>query len=143
MSRYTHPLARFGFRIRARGAHDLAGRDSPRFCKRFPNGIQGSVDAVRTNLAGRKNSVAPRSTPAERGTSCRDEQPRHPSHTLSFLRHGQIYQSDVLMLQDGGEAFWPRPSSIVSMSLQSAIPWGGALQHCPPPLHQPASFSYS
>ena len=51
----------------------------------------------------------PRSRPAERGTGCSNEQPRHPSHTLSFLRHGQIYQSDVLMLQDGDQAFWPCP----------------------------------
>ncbi len=44
---------------------------------------------------------------------------------MSFLRHGQIYQSDVL-------AF-----TIVLMSLQPAIPWRFALLHCPPPLHQP------
>ncbi len=60
-------------------------------------------------LAGRKNSVAARSTSAERGTIWGSEKLRHAIHTLSFLRHGQIYQSDVLMLQGGGEAFWPRP----------------------------------
>jgi len=31
---------------------------------------------------------------------------------------------------------------IVMMSLQPAIPWQVALQHCPPPLHRPVSMLY-
>jgi len=33
-----------------------------------------------------------------------------------------------------------RPSLIVSMSFQLAIPWRVALQQSPPPLHQPAGI---
>jgi hypothetical protein len=55
-------------------------------------------------LAGRKNSVT-RFNPAVGGTNWSSEQPWQPTHHLSFLRHGQIYQSDVLMLQEWGEAF--------------------------------------
>src|SRR6202040_2543293 len=77
------PSGRLGF-LAVRGAQKDAlffGRDSPRFYKRFQNGIlhgQGSVDAVWIDLAGHKNSVAPRSTPAERGTSWSNEQPQPP-----------------------------------------------------------------
>jgi len=34
----------------------------------------------------------------------------------------------------------PTPHLIIPMSFQLAIPWRVALQHCPPPLHQPESI---
>src|SRR5947199_10534251 len=34
----------------------------------------------------------------------------------------------------------PTPQLIIWMSFQLAIPWRVALQHCPPPLHQPVTI---
>ena len=53
---------------------------------------------------------------------------------MSFLRHKEIYQSDETQL---GASLADAPSLIVLMSFQLAIPQRVALQHCPPPLHQP------
>ena len=50
---------------------------------------------------------------------------------MSFLGHGQIYQSDGLA--NRGQRS-PAAPAIVSMSLRPAIPWRGALQQSPPPL---------
>jgi hypothetical protein len=61
---------------------------------------------------------------------------------MSFLRHRQIYQSDVFSVRAQGEdlcGFAPR-RLIVLMSLRPAIPWRVALLHCPPPLHRPESI---
>jgi hypothetical protein len=61
---------------------------------------------------------------------------------MSFLRHGQIYQSDGFLVCAQGEAscgFAPK-RPIVLMSLRPAIPWRVALLHCPPPLHRPESI---
>ena len=59
---------------------------------------------------------------------------------MSFLRHKQIYQSDVL-LKSRGEAFsCSAPSLIVLMSLRPVIPWRVGLHQSPPPLHQPVSI---
>jgi hypothetical protein len=61
---------------------------------------------------------------------------------MSFLRHGQIYQSDVLLVRAPGEASCDSAPKclIVLMSLRPAIPWRVALLHCPPPLHRPESI---
>ena len=62
---------------------------------------------------------------------------------MSFLRHEQIYQSDVFCSGGRGEAddgF--APSLIVLMSLRPDIPWRVALQQSPPPLHRPESMLY-
>ena len=78
---------------------------------------------------------------------------------MSFLRHDEIYQSDVGMKtilslapraasrwsarrQDKGRGFNTAPFPSSAMSLGSAIPWRVALQHCPPPLHRPESMLY-
>ena len=59
---------------------------------------------------------------------------------MSFLRHKQIYQSDV-SLKSQGEAFsCSAPSLIVLMSLQPAVPWRVGLHQSLPPLHQPVSI---
>lgn len=61
---------------------------------------------------------------------------------MSFLRHRQIYQSDVFSVRAQGEdlcGFAPR-RLIVLMSLRPDIPWRVALLHCPPPLHRPESI---
>ncbi len=59
--------------------------------------------------------------------------------TMSFFRHGEIYQSDV-----GGNSSGERPKSrprlIVPMSLQLVIPRRVALQQSSPPLHQPRAI---
>jgi len=57
---------------------------------------------------------------------------------MSFLRHEQIYQSDVFFVcARRGEAVSRfAPTLIVLMSLLPVIPWRVALQHCPPPLHR-------
>src|SRR5579864_8680353 len=55
---------------------------------------------------------------------------------MSFLRHREIYPSD------GGLTLSAKPPLIVWMSFRLAIPRRVALQHCPPPLHQPATFCY-
>ena len=78
---------------------------------------------------------------------------------MSFLRHNEIYRSDVvikILLRLGlchasrwsapsqekgrGSNLAPFPSS--AMSLGPAIPWRVALQHCPPPLYRPESMVY-
>jgi hypothetical protein len=60
---------------------------------------------------------------------------------MSFLRHQQIYQSDVLFSFAEGEAVnGSALGIIVSMSLRPAIPWRVALLHCSPPLHQPKAM---
>ena len=57
---------------------------------------------------------------------------------MSFLRHGQIYQSDGFLVRAQGEAcygFAPE-RLIVLMSLRPAIPWRGCGRdghRCPPP----------
>jgi hypothetical protein len=57
---------------------------------------------------------------------------------MSFLRHKQIYQSDVFDRRtQGGVVSGFAPGTIVSMSLQPAIPWRVALLQGPPPLYQP------
>ena len=78
---------------------------------------------------------------------------------MSFLRHDEIYRSDVggkniLSLepsaasrwsapsQDKGRGFDPAPFPSSAMSLGSAIPWRVALQQSPPPLHRPESILY-
>jgi len=78
---------------------------------------------------------------------------------MSFLRHDEIYRSDggmktILSLEPGAASRWsapshdkgrgldPAPFPSSAMSLGSAIPWRGALQHCPPPLHRPESMVY-
>jgi len=60
---------------------------------------------------------------------------------MSFLRHGQIYQPMSLPKEWRQSVFGSASTPIGSMSLQLAIPWQVALQHCLPPLHQPAPFS--
>lgn len=76
---------------------------------------------------------------------------------MSFLRHGEIYRSDVGIKtilsseasaasrwsapgEDKGRGFEPAPLPSSAMSLGSAIPWRGALQQSPPPLHRPESM---
>ena len=60
--------------------------------------------------------------------------------TFEFWRHGQIFQSDVaLKIRSKAFAGFAR-RFIVLMSLQPAIPWLGALQHCSPPLHRLATI---
>ena len=52
---------------------------------------------------------------------------------MSFLRHGQSYQSDEGQNRD--RRFAPVPA-IVSMSLRPAIPWRVGLHQSPPPLRR-------
>ena len=52
---------------------------------------------------------------------------------MSFLRHGQIYQSDGLA--NRGQRS-PAAPAIVSMSLRPAIPWRVGLHQSPPPLRR-------
>src|SRR5271165_1137803 len=56
---------------------------------------------------------------------------------MSFLRHEEIYRSDV-GLGKAGSGNWCRRSqcSSASMSFQSAIPWQVALRQSLPPLHR-------
>jgi hypothetical protein len=78
---------------------------------------------------------------------------------MSFLRHHEIYRSDVALKtildaetsaasrwsarsQDKGRGFDPAPFPSSAMSLGSAIPWRVALQQSPPPLHRPESMLY-
>jgi len=58
---------------------------------------------------------------------------------MSFLRHEEIYQSDVMVLGSGGAGRPFAPHLIVSMSFRLAIPWTVALQQSRPPLRQPGS----
>ena len=51
---------------------------------------------------------------------------------MSFFRHAEIYRSDGE--REPTEAGSP---TIVSMSLQLAIPWRVGLHQSPPPLRQP------
>ena len=62
---------------------------------------------------------------------------------MSFLRHEEIYQSDVMVLGlDGaGRLYCCAPHLIVSMSFRLAIPWTVALQQSRPPLRQPGPVS--
>jgi hypothetical protein len=51
---------------------------------------------------------------------------------MSFLRHGQICQSDVLSFSSPKRGrFRLRPGPIVLISLRPAIPWQVALEHLP------------
>lgn len=76
---------------------------------------------------------------------------------MSFLRHDEIYRSDVETKTIGrlrpsaasrwsaqgrrqGRGFDPAPLPSSAMSLGSAIPWRVALQQSPPPLHRPESM---
>jgi hypothetical protein len=76
---------------------------------------------------------------------------------MSFLRHDEIYRSDVGMKtilsleasaasrwsasnHDKGRGLDPAPLPSSAMSLGSAIPWRVALQQSPPPLHRPESM---
>lgn len=78
---------------------------------------------------------------------------------MSFLRHHEIYRSDVGIKtilglgpctasrwpapsHEKGRGFNPAPFPSSAMSLGSAIPWQVALQQCPPPLHRPESMLY-
>jgi hypothetical protein len=62
---------------------------------------------------------------------------------MSFLRHEEIYQSDVMVLGlDGaGRLYCCAPHLIVSMSFRLVIPWTVALQQSRPPLRQPGPVS--
>ena len=79
---------------------------------------------------------------------------------MSFLRHGEIYRSDVgmktiLRLEPSAASRWsapshdkgrgldPAPLPSSAMSLGSAIPWRVALQQSPPPLHRPESMVHA
>jgi len=59
---------------------------------------------------------------------------------MSFLRHGQIYQSDVVFKTRAEAVSGFAPGLIVLMSLRPAIPWRVGLHQSPPPLHQPVSI---
>ena len=78
---------------------------------------------------------------------------------MSFLRHDEIYRSDVggktipslkpsaasrwsAPSQDKRRGFDPAPLPSSAMSLGSAIPWQVALQQSPPPLHRPEYMLY-
>ena len=52
---------------------------------------------------------------------------------MSFLRHGQIYQSDGFANRGQRSSAAP---AIVSMSLRPAIPWQVDLHKSPPPLRR-------
>src|SRR2546427_6203642 len=62
---------------------------------------------------------------------------------MSFLRHEEIYRSDVGVLCWGGAGrpYGCAPHLIVSMSFRLAIPWKVALQQSRPPLRQPGPVS--
>ena len=57
---------------------------------------------------------------------------------MSFLRHQEIYQSDVggLLIRKLGAAWAAAPSTHRLDEFPLAIPWRVALQQSPPPLHQ-------
>jgi hypothetical protein len=55
---------------------------------------------------------------------------------MSFLRHKQIYQSDMLFRPRSEAVSGFAPSLIVLMSLRSAIPRQVGLHQSPPPLHR-------
>src|ERR1019366_10170604 len=59
---------------------------------------------------------------------------------MSFLRHEQIYQSDISSTTRGEDVSGSAPDPIVLMSLRPAIPWRVGLHQSPPPLHQPVSM---
>src|ERR1700710_1130194 len=59
---------------------------------------------------------------------------------MSFLRHRQIYQSDVSFKARGDAVSGSAPRTIVLMSLRPAIPRRVGLHQSPPPLHQPVSM---
>jgi DNA replication protein DnaC len=59
---------------------------------------------------------------------------------MSFLRHRQIYQSDVSLRVRGEAVSNSAPGPIVLMSLRPVIPWRVGLHQSPPPLHQPVSM---
>jgi len=78
---------------------------------------------------------------------------------MSFLRHGEIYRSDVAfktmpnfqlraasrgsaLSQPKGRGSYPTPFPSSAMSLGSAIPWRVALQQSSPLLHRPESMVY-
>jgi hypothetical protein len=56
---------------------------------------------------------------------------------MSFLRHEEIYRSDVSPATAGSGNSWsPLQRSSAAMSFQSAIPWRVALRQSLPPLHR-------
>ena len=55
---------------------------------------------------------------------------------MSFQRHGQIYQSDVLFRPRSAAGAGFAPGFIVLMSLRPAIPRQVGLHQSPPPLHR-------
>jgi hypothetical protein len=55
---------------------------------------------------------------------------------MSFSRHGQIYQSDVLFRPRSGALAGSAPGFIVLTSLRPAIPRQVGLHQSPPPLHR-------
>ena len=59
---------------------------------------------------------------------------------MRFLRHKQIYQSDVSFKARGEAVSGSAPGPIVLMSLRPAIPWRVGLHQSPPPLRQPVSM---
>ena len=59
---------------------------------------------------------------------------------MSFLRHKQIYQSDLLVKSRGDAESGSAPCPIVLMSLRPAIPWQVGLHQSLPPLYQPISM---
>ena len=78
---------------------------------------------------------------------------------MSFLRHDEIYRSDVAfktmpkfqlyaasrwsaLNKPKGRGCYPTPFPSSAMSLGSAIPWRVALQQSPPLLHRPESMLY-
>jgi hypothetical protein len=62
---------------------------------------------------------------------------------MSFLRHEEIYQSDVgvCVWLVRGDRSAGAPHLIVLMSFRLAIPWTVALQQSRPPLRQPCPVS--
>jgi hypothetical protein len=60
---------------------------------------------------------------------------------MSFLRHEEIYRSDVRPGYSwSGNPWSPPQRSSAAMSFQSAIPWRVALRQSPPPLHRLATI---
>src|SRR5258707_6253984 len=61
--------------------------------------------------------------------------------SMSFLRHEEIYRSDVSPATAGSGNSWSPPQrSSAAMSFQSAIPWRVALRQSLPPLHRLATI---
>ena len=121
----------------------------PDYCYGYPRQVASSLDDGEHT--GRELSAegAPQSRAdsitgiASTGgiAGCRPGESREAEvFAMSFLRHRQIYQSDVLTEAQGEAVSGSAPSPIVLMSLRPAIPWQVGLHQSPPPLHQPVSI---